>query len=323
MLQTLGVGELRPRGAGVLNARRAGVWEPTWPPASSVPAGSLISFGATDAYGVWDVPSGDNYLKVVPGARTAIALKDDGQIAVWGSNQYGEVSNAPSGSDFVDIGGGAFFKAALRASGELVLWGRNDTSTNYIANLSGSETSVAAIAAGVSNGCVYFVRQDGTAGALGANNNSAGIPPAGGGFVRAFAGNDWCVFVREDGTVGRSAQSTSTYATLRADIDALPASVVDGISTYQTWGLVRLADGTVVHIGTPQGGSDAIPAGLATVLSVGTAREVGYALKADGTLVAWGSDANGLISSVPSVSFIAAPAGNYFGVITVLGIVKT
>ena len=67
------------------------------------------------------------------------------------------------------------------------------------------------------------------------------------------------------------------------------------------------AQGVVTVFGDVSWGQGEIPAGLTDVTHVGACRRTVAAVRSDGTIIAWGFDANGEVSNVP-----APPAGRRF-----------
>jgi hypothetical protein len=64
---------------------------------------------------VRDTPTEDGFVAVSAGAWHSLALRDDGTIAAWGDNRFGQVSGMPTGDGFVAVSGGA--------SHSLAIWG--------------------------------------------------------------------------------------------------------------------------------------------------------------------------------------------------------
>jgi alpha-tubulin suppressor-like RCC1 family protein len=89
-----------------------------------------------------------NVVSIAAGDTHSVALKSDGTVVVWGSDQYGQ-TNVPVGlSNVVAIAKGGNEAAnqvlALQADGNLVAWGGSNAQTNVPAGL----TNVVAAAVG-------------------------------------------------------------------------------------------------------------------------------------------------------------------------------
>lgn len=75
------------------------------------------------------VPDGEDFVKVVVGDRHTMALKSNGELAIWGDSTYGQ-SPAWSGlffggNKFVDIAAGANHSSAVDTYGRIWVWGDN------------------------------------------------------------------------------------------------------------------------------------------------------------------------------------------------------
>jgi len=66
-----------------------------------------------------------NVVAISVGVQHGLALKADGTVTAWGSNQYGQ-TNVPAGlSNVVAIAAGGYHNLALKADSSVVAWGRN------------------------------------------------------------------------------------------------------------------------------------------------------------------------------------------------------
>src|SRR5437016_8173733 len=79
-----------------------------------------------------DRAAGNGFKAIAAGAFHSLALKTDGSLVGWGSNEvFGHDANptgqatVPSGNDFVAIAAGDFRSLALKADGSVVAWGDN------------------------------------------------------------------------------------------------------------------------------------------------------------------------------------------------------
>lgn len=140
--------------------------------------GTLTAWG-WGPYGVCDVSSESNFVKVATGYSDTLALRSDGSLAGWG---YWD-PNVPSGYDFVDIAVGTWYHClALKSDGSIVAWGRNDEGQcdvpeagSFVAIAAGSLFSLA-------------IRSDGSIVGWGQNSLSVIDVPDGHGFVAITAG---------------------------------------------------------------------------------------------------------------------------------------
>jgi len=85
--------------------------------------GKLEHFGSPLYDVKYGMPTDANYKQVACGHSFAMALTNDGQIKVWGTDAYGIISQAPTGT-FVKIACSPFAAVAVRANGTIAVWGR-------------------------------------------------------------------------------------------------------------------------------------------------------------------------------------------------------
>lgn len=216
---------------------------------------------------------------VAAGARHALALKSDGTVVAWGSNDRGE-SSVPAGlSEVVAIAASGQQSMALRADGTVVAWGDDDDGQ---AGIPGGLGNVVAITAGGRYGLALHADGGVTAWGLG---GMAGVPGVLTDVVSvATGGGAWSVALRADGTATWwSVPFPSAFVT--------GLSRVAGIAAGSTFGLALEAGGTVSD--WPLGPVDSygkvgdVPAGLADVVALAAAGDASLAIRADGTVAAW------------------------------------
>ena len=265
-----------------------------------------------------------------------VQLSDKGQIVVWGDDTYQQISGRPPGKDFAKIvPGGAFFSLALRNNGTLALWGGVGAADQIPPPGAGDVYSDAAIGITLA---IAIRRADGaivtfgqfalgdspappseltglypTAIAVGGGHclaiadfkiykwggPSSGTPPDG-AFIMVSARNSYSLALREDGALfgwgGNLFPAIPQPPGVQAVLDTLPS--------------VDLADWT------KDNGHHVHPGPFVAIAAGGTQKDRGLqiphvlALKPDGTVVGWGSDAHGEISKTPKhVKFKAIAAG--------------
>ena len=91
----------------------------------------------------------------------------------------------------------------------------------------------------------------------------------------------------------------------------LPLDPVLGIAAGAQHGLALKADGTVVAWGFNGHGRTDVPAGLVGVVAVAAGADHSLALKADGTVVAWGYNGNGQSDVPDGLSGVVAVAAGF------------
>lgn len=235
---------------------------------------------------------------IAGGVWGAYALRADGTVWAWGSGSMGRLGNGQTGvavvpvpvtglTDVIAISSNSVNGYALRQDGTVLAWGYNGA--GQLGNGSDVEqtavpvevslTEVVAIASSGNN--AYAVRTDGTVWAWGYND----IGQLGNGQPCDVAGCGSSVPVRVTGLVGVRA--------LSASLGSAYALHEDG--SVWAWGRSnngRLGNGVecdpvtaVCESRVPVQVSD-----LDDVTRIGTFEFGGYALRADGTVWAWGSN---------------------------------
>ena len=177
------------------------------------------------------------------------ALRTNGTVACWGSNEFGE-SNVPTGlSNVIGLAAGAAHTVALRSNGSLVCWGAGSTNTGTYPEFGQS------------------------------------IVPAGlGSVTRVQSGAFHNVAIRTDGTVACWGWNIANQCTVPTGL----GTVID-VSAGQTHTMAVRTDGTVACWGANGEGQCSVPAGLAGVTRVSAGWLHSLALRSDGTVVAWGA----------------------------------
>ena len=227
----------------------------------------------------------DSVTAVANGDASTYALRADGTVWAWGSNNYGQLGNhtvdpglvpapVPGLSGVVAIAAGASTGYALKADGTVWGWGFDvqgeigdggNTSIDYVVQVA-NLTSVVSIAAG--QDATYAVKSDGTVWAWGNGANGA-------------LGNGGVV----DSNVPVPVVGLSTGVAVAGGEGGGYALLTNG--TVWAWGDNRygtLGNGVV-------SGSSTVPVqvhDLTGVLSISAGYSEGYALLADGTAQAWG-----------------------------------
>jgi alpha-tubulin suppressor-like RCC1 family protein len=228
----------------------------------------------------------------------------------------------------VEIGFSAV--AALKTDGTIWTWGNGDSGKLGNDTLSGNRSSPGTIVGNETNWCyigrpvdvTHAIKTDGTLwswgintfGQLGTSGGSTGSPVqvAGGGnnWIQVYGGGSPSSAVKTDGTLwiwgcttgcqamgdGTTQWKSSPVTTVGGGTNWLISGGGGAIKTdgtLWTWGLNdsgRLGDGTTTNrcspVTTAGGGTNWCQIDLVSSAS-------GFALKTDGTLWAWGSNANG------------------------------
>lgn len=310
---------------------------------------------------------------VAAGTIHSLAVRSDGTVWAWGSNDYGQlgqgavsgVSNpvplqAPGLTGFIAVAGGREHSLALHGDGTVWSWGANTAAQlgngttgppiptpNPIPGLS----NIVDISAG--DGHNMALRNDGSVWVWGSNfygergNGTSGVGPVLSpaqvpnltGIRAVSAGLGYCLALRGDGTVwgwGKNdfAQLGTGAVTGSPITTPVPVSTLTEVTavvagTAHAYALRN--DGTVWGWGTNFDGeqgngvranfstlSPVRIAALSGVAAVAAGRSHGIALRAGGTVLAWGDNTKGQVGNGTSrVHSIATPILNLTHVVQV------
>ncbi|WP_221032057.1 immunoglobulin domain-containing protein [Actomonas aquatica] len=300
--------------------------------------GSLVGWGRnTDTQITIPTAATSDVVAIDAGYAYSLALKSDGSIVAWGNEDFGQLTLPNELAPFVTFAAGDYHGVALDDQGALAIWGYNGDGQRVEPLDLGPALDVAA---GRFN---TGVLQDGTVGLapeitdqsplrqtfatgdqidlavtvtgygarsyqwyqnsrpiIGATSSSLTLNDA----QFSAAGVYW-VAVTDDYGTSRSRPMHVLFAPPRSQV-VLWGSAVEGSSSLGTppsdlvdaidiaagpTHIVALkADGTVVAWGSNNSGETTVPSSLSDVVSVAAGYHVSYALKSDGTVVAWGAN---------------------------------
>ena len=132
---------------------------------------------------------------IAAGAKHAIAMKGDGEVVLWGDNQYGQASNRLGSKVVKQVVGGAQYTLALHVDGTVSGWGQGAAATPP-SGLSG----VTALAAGAAH--AVALKSNGTVVAWGDNSYGQTTVPSGlTGVVAIAAGGRHSLAVKTLGEI--------------------------------------------------------------------------------------------------------------------------
>ncbi|KPU44461.1 N-acetylmuramoyl-L-alanine amidase LytC precursor [Oxobacter pfennigii] len=243
---------------------------------------------------------------VSAGKEHSLALRADGKLYVWGSNEYGQLGNGmifssiphsfntpfpvPDLTDVAAVSAGENHSLALKKDGTVYSWGFNMYGTGEIdptyVDLYGSPYKVPGLQniIAVSAGKDYSMalQNDGTVWTWYSNmydDNGGSLPEKVPGLtdVTAIAaGNDRFLALKEDGTVWAWGNNLNEALGVKGNGE-IPSKVI----------------------------------GLADVASIDTGEEYNVALKKDGTMYVWGKDAAYIASGARGIKDAAAVSAGY------------
>ncbi|MFM2295102.1 MAG: hypothetical protein RLZZ350_1515, partial [Verrucomicrobiota bacterium] len=254
------------------------------------------------------VACGDNGSTANSTSSHNLALRDDGTVFAWGSNNSGETNVPANATNVVAIAAGRQHSVALRADGTVVAWGlANFAAQNFPTGLS----NVVAIAAGGFQ-CLAL-RADGKVFIWGDNsaNNQNSVPLNFARMVSLGAGYAHSLAVRADGQVfawgntnglNKTGGGPAVWQSGLTDF----SSVAGGL--YHSVGI--RSNGTVTVWPSGSNLVSAIPPSATNITQVAAGDYFNLALRADGNVIAWGTNTLG-VTNVPTyaTNVLALAAG--------------
>ena len=259
---------------------------------------------------VTNVPaSATNIIALAAGDTHCLALKADGTVVAWGSNNVGQTNVPPDLTNVVSIAAGSAHSLALRNDGTLAAWGAIYPSSIPIA-VPPEATNVAALALGPGAQHALVLRSDGTvldwSSSFGNSYGTTNIPATARNVVAVAAGATYSLALRSDGKVvtwgkGQSGGSPVPVPTTATNIVA--------IATGWYGNAALRANGTVLVWGSiynPLSGFTNI-IDLACPLNSPVSNGDILALRGNGTLVEYSSS----VPVYPTNNISAIAAGSY------------
>ena len=251
---------------------------------------------------VQTVAAGTNWKLVVSGTYFAAAIKTDGTLWLWGSNNYGELGNnniTPRSSPVQTVAGGTNWKlvacgsgitAAIKTDGTLWEWGLYAGTSSPIQTLAGGTNWKLVSCGGYQTGAI---KTDGTLwmwgagynGALGTNDGLSQSSPvqtvAGGtNWKQVGCGKDHTAAIKTDGTLWT--WGLNLYGQLGTNDVTIRSSPIQTVAAGTNWKQVACGSNNTA------------------------------AIKTDGTLWLWGDNNSGNLGTT-DVTFRSSPVQTVSG----------
>jgi alpha-tubulin suppressor-like RCC1 family protein len=248
--------------------------------------------GKTGAYAISPVSVGSSWKSLSIGSSHAVAIKNDGTLWSWGSNQYGQVGNNTVSiqSSPVQIGtrlwlsasAGANHSMAIRSDGLLFGWGQN---SSYQLGNNGLAYSNYWRMASPGYSHTMLIKADGTLWAVGGN-------------TQGQLGNNTVAAVTSPIQIGTSSWSMVTTSTLNT-------FAIDINGRLFAWGYNLAGDlglNDVTNKSSPTQIGTSLWTTVATTAGSVSANDAGYAIDINKNLFAWGFGTNGQLGDNTIVS---------------------
>ncbi len=262
-------------------------------------------FPSSSTHGLATVPALDGVVGIAAGGDHSAAIVSDGTIWTWGNNVYGQLGDGtrfakdvPSPvtgiNNAVDIAMGRNVTIALESNGNTWIWGRWRGSDGLYTDLlspvlqydhdsrfiTAGENHIAAITS------ISDVRTggDNSYGQLGAGsvyNGGSGYSPGLTDVIGLASGDNHIVALKKDGTVWAWGRNTN-------------GQVGNNTGNNIAYTPVQVKSSTTT---APLNGAQTTVVALTGVIGVAAGGNTSFALKSDGTIWAWGSNASGKFGS--------------------------
>jgi alpha-tubulin suppressor-like RCC1 family protein len=225
-------------------------------------------------------------MKISSNEYNCVALKPDGSLFAWGSDNYSQVSGAPSSNDFIDIStGGGNFYIGIKNDGSLFGWGRD---FNSIISTIPSGNDFVKVVSGY--GHAVAIKSDGTLVSWGDDTSGVVSSTPTGTFIEVACSYQATCAIRTDGSL--VAWGNNTYNMVSNKPSGGPYTKIAGNNGH----FVALrGNGSLVEWGDPS----SAPAGY-NYTNIACGRDHSLALKSDGSLLSWGDNSRGQVTNTPS-----------------------
>jgi S-adenosylmethionine hydrolase len=247
------------------------------------------------------VPAGlSNVVAVAAGHYHSLALKSDGTVVAWGTDNRGDTAVPAGLSNVVAVAEGDGFSLALKSDGTVTAWGNPFNNGSAVPT---GLSNVVAISAGSTHSLA--LKSDGTVVPWGFDfQNDMDVPAGLSNVVAIAAGGVHSLALKSDGTVVPWGDSSN-------GVTAMPAGLsnVVAVAAGDVHSLALKSDGTVVAWGDDRDGDTAVPTGLSNVVAISAGYNFSLALRSDGTVVAWGNPSQGVPAGLSNVDAVAAGTG--------------
>jgi hypothetical protein len=294
------------------------------------PAGSVVAWGYNEIWscidddncrwftlGQCNVPSPNTgFVAVAGGYRHSLGLKADGSIVAWGDN-FAEQCDVPSpNTGFVAISAEGSVSMGLKANGSILAWG------GY-GNLKVPSPNTGFVAISGRLG----LKADGSIVAWGVNDPNHYVPLPNTDFVAISAGSGHNLGLKADGSIvawGNNGSGQCNVPSPNAGFVAIAVGYEHSLGlkadgTILAWGsnMVEVWDGHTMP-SYKFSGQCIVPAPNSGFVAIAAGGYHSLGLKADGTVVAWGSNYDEYARIVgqsqsphPNTGFVTMAAGDF------------
>lgn len=271
-------------------------------PTSQTSGNRIVAWGSRSFEDLTERPSGlDDAISIESGFYHALALKKDGSVVAWGSNQDDRNKVPPGLRDVQVIAAGADHSLALKLDGTVISWGLNSFGQT---NVPPGLHSVVAIAGGWRHSVA--LKQDGSVLAWGDNAwGQLDIPAGATNIIAISAGNAHTLALRRDGSLfawGDNAHGQAVIPDGLAPVKKIAAGgfhnvVIREDDSFFAWGMSEFRQTN-------------FPAGLkGSMVKAGYRHTVAVLL--DGSILCWGENVYGQCDPPHGITNVIALAAGF------------
>ena len=255
---------------------------------------------------------------IAAGGNHSVALKNNGAVACWGNNSYGQAL-APTMNNAVQVAAGYRHSGAVLADGNIQLWGAGKTNTNIAPNygqsiVPSSATNVTGLALGAYH--TVICKSNGAAQAWGSNTYGQTTIPSGvANVVHVAAGYFHNLALTSSAQVFAWGYNNYFQTSVPAD---LPPVIKIACGTYHSVALTNAGHvvcwgaGSTDSSGGIQSGQSIVPTDLRNVVDIAGGSKHTVALLGNGLIQSWGSNIAGQGNSPAGYRAESIAAGNEF-----------
>jgi alpha-tubulin suppressor-like RCC1 family protein len=275
-------------------------------PAAAQESTRLKVWGTVVADSAWNFEA---FQKIEAGKWHVSALRQDGSLAIWGANQYGQcrVPALPANVLYADVALGEDYTVALRDDGLIEVFGYTSSQLADVPPLPPGLSYVQVSIAGSST--ALALRTDGQivawGGFVGSSFAQVPVLPPGLTYTSVDGGGGGAIALRSDGSV--VVWGPLLYG--QGSVPALPpGTVFVEVSAGERTMLARRSDLVVTQWGELSEPVPALPSGM-HYTSVSAGHRFNLALRSDGVIVGWGLDDDALVGIPSGSGFLDVSAG--------------
>ena len=257
------------------------------------------------------------FTKIAAGACHSMGLTLDGEIVVWGCDDYGLITNTPTENGFIDIACGNYHCLVLwdpdgDGRGSIMAWGLDDF--GQVSNAPTGDDFIAVGAGGKISLAIQDSDGDGSGTIVAWGDDSDGVVSNvtdGDTFVAVEGGAEHAVALRADGSIAEWGNNIPGDPPVDANYQTVRAG--------HNWSLALTLDGEIVTWGVDDFGQVSEAPEGSNFIKIDAGYNFGLAIEdldddGVGTIITWGEDIDGQFGNIPQgENYIGIAGGSSHG----------